>query len=132
MNVFITGATGLLGINTIHELLKRGHFVTALVRNTEKAGRVLPRTDRIKLINGDMDKPDDWIPKMQSAEALIHTAAYFREYFGAGDHAEKLQAWNVRLPVRLTQAASDFGLKKTVMVSSSGTVYPRPDGKPDR
>ena len=128
MDVFITGGTGLLGINTIIELLARGHTVTAVVRDRDKAHRVLPQSRHIRLVDGDMKNPATWLPELRGADALVHCAAYFREYFVAGDHAPILQTMNVELPVRLAQVASDFGVKKTVIVSSSGVVAPSRDG----
>jgi dihydroflavonol-4-reductase len=130
MHVFLTGATGLLGINTTAVLLARGHTVTALVRDRAKAERVLPRDGRIRILLGDMAQPDEWLGALRGFDALIHTAAYFREAFGRGDHAAKLEAWNVALPVRLAQAASDFGLQKTIIISSSGVVAKHPNGGP--
>ncbi|MBC8139333.1 MAG: NAD-dependent epimerase/dehydratase family protein [Fibrella sp.] len=130
MNVFLTGGTGLLGINTVNELLKRGHDVVAVVRDVQKARRVLPTTERISLIEGDMENADGWISRLEGTDALIHAAAYFREAFGVGDHAAKLEALNVKLPVRLAKAASEYGLRKTILISSSGVVYPRADGSP--
>jgi dihydroflavonol-4-reductase len=127
MKVFLTGGTGLLGINVVNELLARGHSVIALVRDVPKARRVLPGTDRISLVEGDMGNAEAWIPRLRDSDALIHAAAYFREYFDRGDHVAKLEDWNVRLPVRLAQAASAYGLQKTILVSSSGVISPRAD-----
>lgn len=130
MRVFVTGSTGLLGINTIEALLRRGHSVMALARNQEKARQVLPSGQDVQVVVGDIERPEEWLPRLEEADALIHTAAYFREYFGRGEHESKLQLLNVELPVRLTLEADRKGLKRTIMVSSSGVIEARPDGKP--
>ena len=130
MNVFLTGSTGLLGINTAHSLLAHGHQVFALARNIEKARRVLPVTPHLTVIPGDIEEPDKWLPQLANADALIHSAAYFREYFGVGDHATKLRTLNVDLPVLLTKTAEKYGLSKTILVSSSGAIAARKDGTP--
>ena len=130
MKVFLTGGTGLLGINVVDELLARGHSVVAVVRDLAKARRVLPESEHIAIVEGDMEHPDAWIGSLRGTDALIHAAAYFREAFAAGDHAAKLESLNVALPVRLAKAAAQYGLHKAVIISSSGVIYPRADGSP--
>jgi dihydroflavonol-4-reductase len=130
MNVFLTGSTGLLGINLIDSLLAHGHTVLALARNPQKAKQVLPNDPRITVIPGDIESPHDWQPRLQEADALIHAAAYFREFFGPGDHEAKLRTLNVELPVRLVKEANHYHLKKIVMISSSSVISSRPDGSP--
>ena len=50
MGAFVTGSTGLLGINLVRTLLDAGHEVWALARSKEKAQRELGDTaDRVVL-----------------------------------------------------------------------------------
>ena len=42
MKIVLTGATGFVGSILAPKLLARGHEVAALVRNTERAQRILP------------------------------------------------------------------------------------------
>lgn len=42
MKVLVTGATGLVGGRLLPELRSRGHTVTALTRDPQRAGRALP------------------------------------------------------------------------------------------
>jgi len=130
MKVFLTGSTGLLGSNTVHALLAHGHEVMALARDSAKAKRVLPSDPRVCVVPGDIEAADSWLDRLAEADALVHAAAYFREYFGRGDHDPKLRALNVELPVRLAEAADRVGVQKVIMVSSSGAVGARPDGSP--
>ena len=129
LTVFLTGATGLLGINTVEALLKRGYHVLALARNAEKAAKVLPSAPRVQIVVGDLSNAEAWIPRLAEADVLIHGAAYFWESFHRGDHADLLKAYNVDLPVRLVEAAASFGLQRSIVVSSSGVYSGRPDGK---
>jgi len=128
LTVFLTGATGLLGINTVEALLKRGYHVLALARNAEKAAKVLPKDPRVQIVAGDLANSETWIPRLAEADVLIHGAAYFWESFHRGDHADLLKSYNVDLPVRLVKAAAEFGLQRSVIVSSSGVYSGRPDG----
>ncbi|MGG0642651.1 NAD-dependent epimerase/dehydratase family protein [Sporosarcina gallistercoris] len=40
--VFVLGGTGLLGLETIHELLTKGYKVSTISRNEELMDEVLP------------------------------------------------------------------------------------------
>jgi dihydroflavonol-4-reductase len=128
MTIFLTGGTGLLGLNTIPALLADGHTLRLLVRDPDKAARVLPKA--VETIVGDMAHPKEWLTQLDGCDVLIHAAAYFREYFTRGDHTRLLHQYNVELPVLLAQEAAKRGVRQIVMVSSSGVLEPRPDGKP--
>ena len=54
--VAVIGATGMLGIPVVAELVDAGFEVTALVRNIERARRVLPA--QTKLVQADAANPD--------------------------------------------------------------------------
>ena len=85
MKVFVTGATGLLGGNLVRALRAEGHSVRALVRSKEKAQRHLADTGA-ELVVGDMEDVPGFAGALDGAEVLFHTAAYFREYYAAGNH----------------------------------------------
>jgi uncharacterized protein YbjT (DUF2867 family) len=51
-NIAVIGATGMLGVPVVIELLRAGFEVTALVRNPEKARRVLP--EHANIVNADL------------------------------------------------------------------------------
>ena len=71
-----------------------------------------------------------WFSKLDGCDAVIHTAAYFREYFGRGDHAALLESSNVELPLKLAKESAARGVGRIIMVSSTGVLSGRPDGKP--
>ena len=54
--IAVIGATGMLGIPVVAELVDAGFEVTALVRNIERARRVLPA--QTKLVQADAANPD--------------------------------------------------------------------------
>ncbi|MBC8171474.1 MAG: NAD-dependent epimerase/dehydratase family protein, partial [Anaerolineae bacterium] len=129
MKAFVTGSTGLLGSNLVNLLLAQGHEVKALVRSEAKARKFL--TDpRIEIIQGDMEKVDGFAAELQGCDVLFHTAAYFREYYGPGDHWATLEKINVHGTIRLLELAEKAVVKKVIYVSSSGVIGRKPDGSP--
>lgn len=122
MKVFVTGATGLLGNNLVKELLAQGHTVKALVRSARKAEIVLPRHDNLTIIEGDMERVSGFAEHLVQVDALFHTAAYFREYYDAGEHWSQLERINVRGTIQLLEEAEQRGVGKVVYTSSSGVL----------
>jgi nucleoside-diphosphate-sugar epimerase len=74
MSVLVTGATGFLGSALIPQLLAKGDKVIALVRDKEKAKRLLPQ--EVKVVEGDIIKPNLGIENVpKDVKAVIHCAA---------------------------------------------------------
>lgn len=127
MHAFVTGATGLLGNNLVRALRGKGHTVRALVRSEAKGRELLAETGA-ELVRGDMEDVPAFADALSGCDVVFHTAAYFREYFGAGNHWPRLQAINVAGTLALAQAARDRGVRRLVDTSSSGTIGLKPDG----
>jgi nucleoside-diphosphate-sugar epimerase len=75
MRIFLTGATGYVGSAALDALVRAGHEVAALVRNTEKAERV----SRLGVdpIVGDLSKPASYSAAATAADGIVHTAYEF-------------------------------------------------------
>lgn len=127
MKAFVTGATGLVGNNLVRLLVQQGHDVTALVRSKEKAQQLLGDLN-VKLVTGDMDNVAGFAPELAGCEVLFHTAAYFREYYGQGDHWTQLEKINIQGTLKLLAQAQEQGIKKVIYISSSGVIGPNPSG----
>ena len=121
MKAFVTGSTGLLGSNLVRLLLAQGHKVKALARSAEKAERVFKDT-AVEIVIGDMQDVAAFAPAMAGCDVLFHCAAYFREYYGDGDHWPKLQKINIDGVREILQAAEAQGVHKAIHVSSSGVI----------
>ncbi|MCP3100635.1 SDR family oxidoreductase [Myxococcus sp. K15C18031901] len=130
MRAFVTGSTGLLGNNLVRALVSRGYAVRALARSPAKARQVLGGLAGVEVVEGDMEDVQGFAAALEGCDVVIHTAAYFREYYAAGDHWPKLYAINVKGTVALAEEAHRRGVKRFVDVSSSGTVGLKPDGSP--
>lgn len=85
MRIFITGATGYLG-SAITRDLSRAHHVTALVRSAEK--RALVERMGATPLEGDLRRPEGWIPNVGSHDAVVHLA--MESSSDRGDIDEKL------------------------------------------
>jgi dihydroflavonol-4-reductase len=129
MRAFVTGATGLLGNNLVRALLGDGHTVRALVRSETKSKQLLGDVG-LELVLGDMEDVPGFAGALEGCDVVFHTAAYFREYYGAGDHWGKLEAINVHGTLALAEAAHARGVRRLVHTSSSGTIGLRVDGSP--
>jgi len=129
MKAFVTGATGLLGNNLVRTLRSGGHEVIGLVRSEEKARRLLEGTGATWVV-GDMRNPGGFAPTLLGCDAVFHTAAYFREYYQPGDHAEALAAINVEGTLLLMKLADSAKVRVFVHTSSSGVIGSKADGSP--
>lgn len=72
MRIFLTGATGYIGSAVLDALLKAGHQVTALVRDNEKAARVLAKG--AYPVVGSLADPESYRATADAQDGYIHTA----------------------------------------------------------
>ena len=83
---FVTGASGFVGANLVHELNARGHEVRALVRDADKLDRMLVMhgidgssgvgEGSIEVVVGDMIDADAVTNALKGCDACVHTAAF--------------------------------------------------------
>lgn len=106
--VLVTGASGYIGSNLIIELLNQGHQVIAMVRDPKKYVVDPEIRKRIKVIQGDLQKPETLIsiPKdTQIAYYLVHAMAISISEFEA---IERQQANN------FVEAFKDIPLEQVI------------------
>jgi len=121
MKALVTGSTGMLGHNLLRELLEQGWEVRALVRSRRKAQTLLSDLP-LELVEGEMENVAGFAPALEGVDAVFHTAAYFCEYYSAGDHWPRLKRINVDATLELVAAAEHRGVKTFVHTSSSGSL----------
>src|SRR3954467_617032 len=100
MRVFVRGGTGYVGSAVVDALLRGGHQVDALVRNSEGAARVQARG--ANPILGDVLKPASWRDAAAAANGAVHAAA---EY---GPRAESFDSAALDTLVGLPAKANRF------------------------
>jgi uncharacterized protein (TIGR01777 family) len=71
MNVFVTGATGLIGRALCEALVRRGDAVTALSRSPDRARLALPGA---RVVAGDPTSPGPWQEELAQADACVNLA----------------------------------------------------------
>lgn len=72
MQVFLTGATGIIGSAVLDAMIKGGHRVTALARDPEKAER-LAAMGATPVI-GELGTPKTYANAVKPADAVVHAA----------------------------------------------------------
>ena len=72
MRIFLTGATGYIGSAVLDALVRGGHDVTALVRNSERARGVAKRGAHP--VVGDLADPESYKGAADGQDGYIHTA----------------------------------------------------------
>ncbi|MEC9435366.1 MAG: SDR family oxidoreductase [Pseudomonadota bacterium] len=129
--VFVTGATGLLGVNLVREMLDRGLRVRALARDPSKAARLLPAVPGLEIVRGDMRDTAGFARALRGCGALIHAAAYFRDSYSGGGHWPALKQVNVDGTASLLEAAYEAGIRRAVHVSSIAVLRGEPGQRID-
>lgn len=117
MNCFVTGASGFIGANLVHELVARGHSVRALLRPKADlrglAGAPVERfeadiADRSRLAAG-----------MKGCEWCFHVAASYALWL---PDYEPMRRTNVEGTRMVLAAAGDAGCSRIVVTSTVGCI----------
>jgi len=77
--VAVTGSTGFVGRHVVRALVDSGRSVRALVRDIQKAGRVLPEDERVESVQGDVCDSSAMDELCAGADAVIHLVGIRRE-----------------------------------------------------
>ena len=121
----VTGATGFLGSNLVRGLVEHGVTVRALARSKEKVEKQFGSLV-LETVIGDINDPKTYVDRLQGADIVFHTAAYFRDSYKGGKHWDQLYNTNVTGTANLLQACYQAGIRRLVHVSSTATLRGRP------
>jgi dihydroflavonol-4-reductase len=114
---FVTGASGFLGANLVHELNARGHRVRALLRRDSDL-RGLRGAD-FERIEGDISNQSALEVAMKGCDWCFHVAASYHLWLR--DYAPMYQA-NVEGTRNVLQAAAAAGCSRIVYTSTVGCI----------
>lgn len=112
--IFITGADGLLGSNTVRELLNRNYTVKALIQKGSKS-RTLEGLD-IEFVEGDLLDKKGLVEHVKGCDAIIHIAALTNVWPIRHEIYYKV---NVDGTMNLVEAALENKIKRFVFISSA-------------
>jgi len=120
MRIFITGGAGVLGINLIRHLLRRG----ASVVSYDIAEFKYPEKERIESITGDIRDREFLEESMRGCDIVIHCAAALPLY-----SREDIYSTDVDGARNVLEAALKHKVDRVVFTSSTA-VYGVPDHHP--
>jgi len=117
MKCFVTGASGFIGANLVHELNARGHSVKALLRpNADVRGLVGAEFERV---SGDVSDRAALVRAMRGCDWCFHVAASYHLWLR--DYAP-MYAANVEGTRHVIEAAADAGVSRIVYTSTVGCI----------
>src|SRR5437763_16204278 len=117
MRCFVTGASGFIGANLIHELLTRGHPVKALLRSASDLRGL--KGANFEGINGDVSNREKLVAAMHGSDWCFHVAASYHLWLR--DYAP-MYAANVEGTRNVIEAAVAAGCSRIVYTSTVGCI----------
>ncbi|MEP6923416.1 MAG: NAD-dependent epimerase/dehydratase family protein [Pyrinomonadaceae bacterium] len=123
-NCLVTGATGVVGVPLVRELVAQGHRVKVLARGGVAAD-LLPAN--VEIVRGDLNDVSALIKASAGANWIFHLAAKLHINNPGTDLRREYEEVNVQGTARLIEAASKQNVEKFVFFSTIN-VYGASDG----
>ncbi|HEY3818055.1 MAG TPA: SDR family oxidoreductase [Polyangiaceae bacterium] len=121
MRVFVTGATGFIGLPLVKELREAGHSVLGLARSD--AGAEALRTAGADVHRGEMERIDTLTSGAKAADAVVHLA-FNHDFSKFAENGEQERRAIAALGETLA------GTKKLLLVTSGTAMAAAPGGRP--
>jgi farnesol dehydrogenase len=119
MKIFVTGASGFIGVRLCQRLADEGHIIHALYRSESKANMLYHKN--IRLFKGDVTNEESVQRALRSCNYVYHLAAYAKVW--AKDPSTFYKT-NYLGTMNVLNAAQKSGVKKTVYISTAGVFGP--------
>lgn len=117
MPVFLTGATGFLGVNLVRLLVGRGQRVRLLVR--EHSSRLGLDSNLIEFVRGDVTDAESVRRAMRGCDCVYHLAAWVQITPWGLETARRVNVDGTR---HVCAAALEHGVRRMVHTSSIATL----------
>lgn len=115
-NVVLIGASGFVGTALLNELLKRGHRVTALVRNPDK---ISAQSDQLEVVMADVADVEQVANLCKGKDAVV--SAYNPGWTNPNIYEDTLRNYTAIL-----EAVRQSGVKRLLCVGGAGTLFCAP------
>jgi dihydroflavonol-4-reductase len=121
MKCLVTGASGFIGANLVHELVQRGHTVRALVRSSSdlRGLQGLEKSAAVERVNGDVNDRPGLETALKGCDWCFHVAASYHLWLK--DYAP-MYAANVDGTRNVIEAAARAGCSRIVYTSTVGCI----------
>ena len=119
MKIFVSGATGFIGIQLVKRLASEGHSIHALYRSESKADLI--RLPEVRLFKGDLLDKASLNQAMEGCEGAYHTAAFAGVWAKDPSLVYRL---NVDGALNVIEAAGRQGVRRIVLTSTAGILGP--------
>ena len=116
MDIFLTGGSGFVGRALSNELIQRGHRLRCLVRSNSK--NQLISSPQITPVKGNIFSPDDLVPLIEGADAVIHLVGIIREFPRREVTFERL---HYEATTAVINAAQTAGVLRFLHMSANGS-----------
>jgi dihydroflavonol-4-reductase len=117
MKCFVTGASGFIGANLVHELVGRGHEVKALVRSTSDLRGL--QGAQFERVEGDVTEADLLKGALRGCDWCFHAAASYHLWLP--DYRPMYRA-NVEGTRTVLETAAAAGCRRIVYTSTVGCI----------
>jgi NADH dehydrogenase len=114
VRIFVTGGTGFVGREVVRQLHGVGHKVCCLVRDAERAKRLLPAA--VELHPGDLADPSSLKGGLNGCQAVIHLVGIIIEKGGA-----TFERIHVQGTEELLKATTAAGIRRFIHMSALGS-----------
>ncbi len=124
MNILITGATGYIGQHLVTRLIKMDHQCFCIVRDTDKACEIFPKSDNIKFFAANITKINDLqkhTAEIRQADCIIHCAGLLAKW---NSTADELYSINSKAGLNLLNVADKINLRHFICISAGGVTGP--------
>ncbi|MHB1357084.1 MAG: NAD(P)H-binding protein [Anaerolineae bacterium] len=118
MNVLVIGGTGFIGYPAVHELLRRGHTVTALALRQPATQQPLPAQVHLILADMDIYSEDELRQLFTGYDGLVFAAGADDRVTPRAPAYPYFYRANVLSAVRTFTLARQAGVRRAVLMSS--------------
>ena len=112
--VLVTGANGFVGSHLVKALVKRGHYIKAVVR---KKPQNTPES--VEIVSENLSESVDWASHLGAVSTVIHLAARVHQMNESPqDSLDDFRNVNTRATLELAEQSAKAGVKRFIYLST--------------